>query len=133
MQALSFLNFPFFIFTCENPIDSVKHDYTLREVEFDLVNKGYKVETISGCWNGKKENSLIVTNIKDWGLLFRTATALGQEAVIYHRGPGKQAGPTLVDLESGDHLLMKNVVKHETEPQDNFSKLKDGTTFSLVF
>lgn len=133
MQPLSFLNFPFFIFTCENPIDGVKHDYTLKEIQYDLLNKGFKVESLSGYFNGKKEQSLIVTNIKDWGLLFRTAEALGQESIIYNLGSGNKRCPALVDLDSGEHQWMKDVIQYDTEPASNFSKLSDGTIFSLVF
>lgn len=92
------LNKPFFMFTCENPV-KYKHDYTLREVEYDLKNRGFSVKKVK---NQKNEQSLMITNIKDWGLLFRMAENLGQEAIIYCRS-GMYL-PSWVELATGLHI-----------------------------
>lgn len=91
---------PFFIFTCLNPMPSFKHDYTLREIEYDLLNKGYSVE--AAIFEGHQ--ALKVTDVKDWGFLFRMAEALGQEKVMYLNDRMKR--PASVMLKTGEHFYV---------------------------
>jgi hypothetical protein len=126
---------PHFIFSAENPMYPENHVYNLKhdEVVKKLKQKGYKVESITGHY-GKPERSILVHNPSKLAVshLFDLAKKLGQESSIYSDGYNHEmhfhGGPN-----ADHHIKGQGTTIHKRKPDDHFSELANGTSFSHIF
>jgi hypothetical protein len=126
---------PHFIFSAENPMYPENHIYNLthEKVVSMLKGKGYQVEEARGHY-GKPERSIIVGNVNPNSVkhLQKLARGLGQESSIvsdsYNHEMHFHGGEN-----EGLHIKGQGTTIHKRKPDDHFTEMKDGTSFSHIF
>lgn len=124
---------PHFIFSAENPIYNAKLRMSHDEVVDFLKNKGYRVSTATGCY-GSMENSIVIDNPPKHSVknLKQLSADLGQESSIYSDGYDHEmhfhAGEN-----AGKHYKGQGTTVYKKRPEDFYTTLDDGTTFSHLF
>ncbi len=127
---------PHFIFSAENPMYPENHVYNLKheEVVSLLKKKGYQVEEVKGHYGGHPERSIIVHNTTKHAVrhLHNLAKKLGQESSIasdgYNHEMHMHGGPN-----AGLHFKGQGTAIHKRKPDDYYTQMNDGTTFSHHF
>lgn len=122
---------PHMIFSAENPMHPVKVQGTHKEVLSSLQHAGEDAHEVQGKY-GKPEKSIIVYQPKSPEHIAELAHSLGQDSHIesdgtnhlIHYNHGEKAGQA--DAASG-------TVFHDHEPDNNYTKLPDGTIFTYRF
>lgn len=126
---------PHFIFSAENPMYPENHIYNLKheQVVSLLKKKGYQVEEARGHY-GKPERSIIVHNTNPNAVkhLQGLARGLGQESSIASDGYNHEMHFHGGENE-GLHIKGQGTTIHKRKPDDFFTEMKDGTSFSHVF
>lgn len=123
---------PHFIFSAENPLypENKRYNLTHSQVVDLLRQKGYKVEEIDGHY-GKPEKSILVYNPSNIAVrhLLDLSKDLGQESSIYSDGYNHEfhyhAGEN-----AGKHAKGQGTEIHKRKPEDFYSVMPDGTTFT---
>ena len=126
---------PHFIFSAENAMYPENHVYNLKhhEVVSMLKGKGYKVEEVNGHY-GKPERSILVHNPPKHAIphLLDLSKKLGQESSIYSDGYNHEmhfhGGPN-----ADHHFKGQGTTFHKRKPDDHFTEMKNGNSFSHVF
>lgn len=126
---------PHFMFSAENPIYPENKKYTLNhnEVVDLLKRKGYKVEEIGGHY-GKPERSILVHNPSNTAVrhLLDLSKDLGQESSIYSDGYNHEMHYHGGN-NAGQHVKGQGTEIHKRKPDDFYSVMPDGTTFTHRF
>lgn len=124
---------PHFIFSAENPRYPVKYNLDHQGVQDLLAKKGYRFDVIQGHY-GKPEQSILVHNPSKHAVRYlqNLAQGLGQESSIYSDGYNHEMHFHGGE-HTGQHLKGQGTNFHKRPPQDYFSTLKDGTTFTHSF
>lgn len=124
---------PHFIFSAENPRYPVKYNLDSLGVQDLLAKKGYRFDVIQGHY-GSPESSILVHNPNKHAVRYlqNLAQGLGQESSIYSDGYNHEMHFHGGE-HTGQHLKGQGTNFHKKPPQDFFSTLKDGTTFTHSF
>ncbi|HBI01339.1 MAG TPA: hypothetical protein DDY18_06910 [Flavobacterium sp.] len=124
---------PHFIFSAENPRYPVKYNLDHQGVQDLLTKKGYRFDVIQGHY-GSPENSILVHNPNKHAVRYlqKLAEGLGQESSIYSDGYNHEMHFHHGE-HAGQHLKGQGTNFHKRPPEDYFSTLKDGTTFTHSF
>ena len=123
---------PHFIFSAENPMypENLKYNMSHHDVLDLLQRKGYKAEEMQGMY-GHPERSIIVHNPSHLAAkhLLDLSKDLGQESSIYSNGYDHElhfhGGPN-----AGLHVKGQGTAIHKRPPDDYYSTMNDGTTFT---
>lgn len=122
------------IFSMENPAHG-KHEEGAHDAMVQtLKSHGAHFEENQGQYGGAKERSITLHN-PDKGLHDAVVNLLqkqGQESYIVSNGQHHKM-KFLNGENAGKHIRGSGVQHHEQEPQDNFTKSKDGKIYSYNF
>jgi len=126
---------PHFIFSVEHPQYpqenklKMTHDQMLQF----LSDRGYHAEPLHSKY-GDEEQSIIIHNPPKHAInhLFKLAHRSGQESSIYSDGYNHEMHYHHGD-NAGRHLKGQGTHHHKKEPEDFYSKTKDGTFFTHSF
>ncbi len=124
---------PHFIFSAENPLYPAKIKMSHDETMDFLANRGYKAEKVKGRY-GNDETSIIVHNPPKHAIkhLMKLAHGLGQESSIYSDSYNHEMHYHHGD-NAGKYHKGQGTAIHKRPPENFFSTLSDGTTFTHNF
>ena len=121
---------PHTLFSAENALHTPKVKMSHDQVLNALRKRGINFEEVQGKY-GKPERSIMVLNPTKKQRIFvqNTAQKLGQDSVIH--SDGKDHIYMYVNGEkTGKYHKGKGTQFHESEPMDDYTKMKDGSYFT---
>jgi hypothetical protein len=124
---------PHTIFSVENPYHPQKFKASHDEVVSKLNKMGFKAESVKGKY-GKEEKSVIVKNPSDNQKKYieKIAHGLGQDSVIHSDGKNHKM-LFLHGEKAGGYHKGSGTNFHSKKPEDFYTELEDGTSFSHNF
>jgi hypothetical protein len=128
--AIEVLRKPHFLFSASNPHVEPEVSMTPDQVLKALQEQGYTAEHAQGKYNDE-EPSIMVHNIspEHAGHLMKLAKRLGQESAIYSSG-GRHEAHYLNGPKTGMVAHGEGTEVHEHEPENFYTKTKNGLIFS---
>lgn len=125
-----------FIFSPSNPHEKPELNLSPDQVMKLLKDQGMLAEEAFGVYPNKEgvptpEPSIVVHDVKDEHLpqLFELARMLGQESAIHSKG-GHHTARYLNGENAGKLVRGKGTQVHEEEPENYYTKTKNGLIFS---
>ena len=124
------LNTAHFLFSAENPHVEPKLKMNHKQVLATLKKQGYPAEEVQGKY-GQPETSIMVHGIKEKHVapLMKLAKDLGQESAIVSNN-GRHQAHYLNGEHEGQMAVGEGTQIHDKEPDNFYTKMKNGTTFT---